>query len=175
MIETPFIEKAKHIKLAIFDVDGVLTDGTLFYADSEQDIKGFHVHDGLGLKLLQKSGVDIAIISSHQSPMLKRRLKDLGIHDVFLGQEKKIPAYEQLLDQKQLADKNVCYVGDDLPDLALIRRSRLGITVPNAPFIMKQYADWITTRAGGNGAVREICECIMQAQDTLDAMIEPFL
>jgi 3-deoxy-D-manno-octulosonate 8-phosphate phosphatase (KDO 8-P phosphatase) len=175
MIETPIVAKAKMIKLAIFDIDGVLTDGILYYADSEQDFKGFHVHDGLGLKLLQKSGVEIAIISSHQSPMLKRRLKDLGIIHVFLGQEKKMPAYEQLLDQTQLTDDQVCYVGDDLPDLALIRRAHLGITVANAPALMKHYADWVTTHPGGSGAVREICEFIMQAQGTFNAMIESFL
>lgn len=175
MINTPIVEKAKKVKLAIFDVDGILTDGTLYYSDSEQDFKGFHVHDGLGLKLLQKSGVGIAIISSHQSPMLKRRLRDLGIDDVHLGQEKKLPAYEQLLAKYQLTDNDVSYAGDDLPDLALIRRANLGITVANAPSIIKHYADWITNHNGGAGAVREMCEFIMQAQGTYAEIIETFL
>lgn len=169
------VEKAKKIKLAIFDVDGILTEGHLFYTDEKIQIKSFHVHDGLGLQLLRRSGIAVAVITSHESTLITKRMQDLNIQHVYQGKKNKIPAYNELLETLQLTPEEVCYVGDDLPDLALIRRSGLGVTVPNAVPFVKQYADWITTAYGGKGAVREICEFIMQAQNTLLAIQQQYL
>lgn len=169
------LEKAAKIKLAIFDVDGVLTDGNLYYTDSAVDFKAFHAHDGLGIKLLQQSGVEIGIITSHQSPMITRRMAALGIQHVFQGQQHKLAAYQQLLTELQLTDENVCYVGDDLPDLPLIRRVGLGIAVANAVPFVRQHAHWQTSERGGHGAVREVCELIMRAQDTWQTMHDQYL
>jgi 3-deoxy-D-manno-octulosonate 8-phosphate phosphatase (KDO 8-P phosphatase) len=169
------LEKAAKIKLVILDVDGVLTDGNLYYTDSAIDFKAFHVHDGLGIKLLQESGIEIAIITSHQSPLITRRMTALGIQHVFQGQQHKLAAYQQLLAQLQFTDASVCYVGDDLPDLSLIRRAGLGIAVANAVPFVREHADWQTTERGGHGAVREVCELIMRAQNTWQVIHDQYL
>lgn len=167
--------KIKKIKCAIFDVDGVLTDGTLYYTDSTTDFKAFHAHDGLGIKMLQESGIKVAIITSHDSPMINRRMQALEIEHVYQGKKDKTPSYEDLLAKLNLVDEDVCYVGDDLPDLPLIRRAGLGITVANGVPLVKQHADWQTDARGGSGAVREICEYIMRTQNTLDQIHKKFL
>lgn len=171
----PFIEKAKPIKLMILDVDGVLTDGYLVYGKASIDYKAFYVHDGLGIKLLQKSGVAVGIITSCKSDMIKQRAQDLGIIHIYQGQENKLLPYEDLKQKLQLSDAQIAYVGDDLPDLPIIRRAGLGMTVSNAPPILQQHAAYVSLAAGGQGAVREICELIMQAQGTYTGIIEAYL
>lgn len=168
-------EKARNIRLVIFDVDGVLTDGRLYYTDADIDYKAFHAHDGVGIKVLQQTGVAVGIITGHASQMITRRTNALAIQHVYQGQHNKIPAFEDMLQKLMLSPEQVCYVGDDLPDLPLIRRAGLGIAVANAVAIVKKHADWQTLRAGGDGAVREICELIMQAQNTLDGIHNHFL
>jgi len=169
------LEKAKKIKLVIFDVDGVLTDGRLYIPDEQIQYKAFHCHDGLGIKLLMQSGIQVGIITSHDSPLITHRMKSLGVSHVYQGQEKKMAAYVHLLETLGLKDEEVCYVGDDLPDLPLIRKAGLGITVANAPSFMYNHADWKTNQRGGHGAVREICELIMTAQNTLEPIYSEFL
>ncbi len=161
------MKKAANIKLAIFDLDGVLTDGTLFYTDSGMHLKAFHAHDGFGLKLLQKAGIELAIITGHQSEVIDRRMQALDIQHVYQGQQDKREAYADLLEKLNLSSDAVCYTGDDLPDLPLIQQSGLGFTVANAGDFIKTHADWHTQASGGHGAVREICELILQAQDHL--------
>lgn len=168
-------EKARKIKLAIFDLDGVLTDGTLFYTDSEMQFKGFHAHDGLGLQLLQRGGIEVGIITCHNSDVVARRMEALKIKHVYQGQREKMGAYEDLLKKLNLTDENVAYVGDDLPDLPLIKRAGLGIAVANACDFVKQHANWQSTHFGGNGAVREICEMILRAQDALASLQSEYL
>ena len=167
--------KAQQIKLVIFDIDGVLTDGTLFYTDTETQFKAFHVHDGVGIKLLEKAEIHVAVITSHDTPVVARRTQALGIRHVYQGQRDKLPAYEELKNKLNLPDEAICYVGDDLPDLPLIRRAGLGITVANGANFVKQHADWTTTQKGGTGAVREICELILTAQNKLDALQNDYL
>ncbi len=162
------IEKAKKIKLAIFDIDGVMTDGRLYFDPQGNELKVFHVHDGLGIKLLQASGVQVAVITSRQSDVVEQRLKSLGVKYIYQGQHNKYPAFQQLITDLQLTAEQVAYVGDDLPDLPIIQRVGLGIAVANARAIIKQHAVWQTTTVGGKGAVREVCEFIMQAQGTLE-------
>jgi 3-deoxy-D-manno-octulosonate 8-phosphate phosphatase (KDO 8-P phosphatase) len=168
-----FIEKAKLIRLAIFDVDGVLTDGALFYGNNTE-LKKFHVHDGLGMKLLMKSGVEIAIITSRQSDIVTQRMESLGVKHVYQNQPDKLPAYEDLKQKLNLNDEQISYAGDDLPDLPLLRRAGLSITVPNAPKLIQQYAYLVTQAKGGRGAVREVCELIMEAQGTFANVIDEF-
>ncbi len=168
-------EKAKSIKLLVIDVDGVLTPGHLIYSEHGLTLKAFHVHDGLGLQLLKKSGVKIAAITTCVAKLNQIRLEALGFDDIFLGQKDKRAAYQQLLEKYQLTDHQIAYMGDDLPDLALIRRAGLGVIPANAVSTLTAYADWQTTKNGGNGAVRELCERIMQAQGTLDALVNTYL
>lgn len=169
------IEKAKSIRLALFDVDGVLTAGTLHYGNNGIESKHFNVHDGQGLKLLQKSGVTIGIITTCKTDTVKRRMQDLGIEHVYQGQVDKLPAYEDIKQKLNLTDNQISYVGDDLPDLAILSRVGLSITVSNAPKIMRQYTHWVTKKKGGKGAVREVCELIMQAQGTYQSIINAYL
>jgi len=170
-----FNEKAKGIRLLILDVDGVLTSGNLVYTKDAIHYKAFSVYDGLGIKLLQKSGVPVAIITSCKSDIIKRRGQDLGLTYIYQGSDNKLIPYQDLKQKLQLKDEEIAYVGDDLPDLPIIRRVGLGMTVANAPSILQQQASYISKASGGQGAVREICELIMQAQGTYSDMLESFL
>lgn len=168
-------EKAKSIKLLILDIDGVLTNGLLYYGGSGIEMKGFHIHDGLGIKLLQKTGVTIGIISGKKAESIERRIKDLNIQHAYFGQEEKLPAYEDIKKKLQLSDHEIAYLGDDLPDLPLLRRVGLAMTVPEAPELVRQYVHLITKKKGGKGAVREACEFIMKAQDQYESVVQSFL
>lgn len=168
-------EKAKAIRLLILDVDGVLTSGNLVYTKDAIHYKAFYVHDGLGMKLLQKTGIDIGIITSCKSDIIKRRAEDLGLRHVYQGHDDKRIPFLELKQKLSLTDQQIAYVGDDLPDLPIIRSVGLGMTVANAPLILQQHAAYISKAAGGQGAVREICELIMQAQGTYSAIIESYL
>jgi 3-deoxy-D-manno-octulosonate 8-phosphate phosphatase (KDO 8-P phosphatase) len=169
------LQYAARVRLLICDVDGVFTDGTLYLGENAQEYKPFHIHDGLGIKLLLASGVDVAVITSRSSEIVQNRMTALGIKYIHQGQEDKMQAYESLLKQMQLTDAEVAYIGDDLPDLPLIRRAGLGVTVANGVALVKQHAKWQTRAEGGRGAVREICELIMTAQNTLGRAHEKYL
>jgi 3-deoxy-D-manno-octulosonate 8-phosphate phosphatase (KDO 8-P phosphatase) len=169
------IEKAKKIKLAVFDVDGIFTNGILHYDENGIALKQFHVHDGVGIKLLQQAGIQVGIITAHNSPVVKQRMNDLGITHVYHGQLEKLLAYEDLKQKLGFADEQISYMGDDLPDLPVICRAGLGITVSNAPLITQQYATWVTSAKGGEGAVREVCDFILKAQDLYQPMIQQYI
>lgn len=168
-------KKAKLIRLVIFDVDGVLTDGKLFFGPQGEEYKVFHVHDGLGLKLLQQAGIDVAIISSRKSAAVQKRLKDLGVTYVYQGQENKNIAFKKLLAKLKLLPQQVAYAGDDLPDLIVMQQVGLSIAVANAHPLLKRNADWQTTIAGGFGAAREISEMILGAQGKLTALYKNYV
>ena len=165
---------AKKIKLLILDIDGVCTDGKLFYNETGETFKAFHVHDGLGIKLLLASGVHIAVISARESATVIRRMQGLGVQYIFQGYENKVDAYKILLQELNLKDDQVAYLGDDLPDLPLIKKVGLGMCVANANEFLKPHAKFITKKCGGNGAVRETCELIMQAQGTLETSLAQY-
>lgn len=157
-------QKAAEIKLAVFDVDGVLTDGRIYTGPDGESLKVTHVQDGLGLKLLRKAGIAVAVISGRESPALRTRLDELGIEHAFLGDDNKGTIFDQLLGQLQLQAEQAACMGDDLPDLPLLERAGLALTVPDAHPDVMAAADWISKRGGGNGAVREACDLILAAQ-----------
>ena len=169
------LEKAKHIKLVIFDVDGVLTDGSLFYGDDGQEYKAFNSRDGHGMKMLQQSGVQIGIITGRTSDVVLHRMKNLSVQHIYQGRLEKLPAFEELISKLNLQPEQVAYAGDDVVDLPILIRVGLAITVPSAHALAKQHAHWITSQPAGAGAARDICEMIMKAQGTYDAAMAKYL
>lgn len=167
--------KAKAIRLAIFDVDGVLTDGGLHYSDSGEETKIFDVRDGHGMKMLQASGVALAIITSRSSRCVARRAENLGIDHVFQGVEEKVDAFQALAADLRLDPLACAYMGDDWVDLPVLIRCGLALSVPEAPAAVRERVHYVTRAGGGRGAVREACELIMQAQGTFDARLAAFL
>lgn len=170
-----FIDRARRIKLAIFDVDGVLTDGRLFLADDGQEYKAFHSLDGHGMKMLKATGVELAIITGRTSKVVLHRAQNLGITHLYQGVHDKLEAFRQLLAVLGLEPPACAFMGDDVVDLPVMRRCGLALTVPEAPSLVRQHADFITKLSGGRGAVREICELIMQAQGTFEEQMAPYL
>ncbi|MBT5483791.1 MAG: 3-deoxy-manno-octulosonate-8-phosphatase KdsC [Gammaproteobacteria bacterium] len=166
---------AADIKLLVLDVDGVMTDGKLYFSNNGEEIKAFNTMDGLGLKMLQNAGIKVALITGRQSEIVAVRAKNLGIKHVYQGRDDKLNILEELLNTLGMEYSQVAYAGDDLPDLACITQVKMGITVPNGHFLVKDAADAITSREGGNGAVREICDWILQAQEKFDDAVSPFL
>ena len=169
------IERARHVKLVIFDVDGVMTDGTLYLADDGQEYKGFNSLDGHGLKMLKSTGVELAIITGRNSQVVAHRARNLGIGHLHQGAHDKLMVYRQLLEDLNLDAGQTAFMGDDVVDLPVMRRTRLAIAVPAAPDLVKAHSHYITRREGGRGAVREACEFIMRAQGTFDAQMALYL
>lgn len=173
-LSNDFKQRAQDIKCVIFDVDGVLTDGKLFFDLKGQEYKSFHAQDGQGLKLLQQNGIEVAIISGRSSPIVDRRMKNLGIKHVYQGQENKIAAFKDLLNKLDLTVDQLAHVGDDLPDLAIMTRTRLAIAVQDANPSILPYCQGQTSRTGGHGAAREVCDAILSAQNKLAAAVQLF-
>lgn len=161
----PDVQKLASIALLILDVDGVMTDGRLHYDAEGREGKVFHVHDGHGIKQIMQNGIEVAVISGRESAAVKARLAELGITHVYLGQDTKQQAFENLLAKLSLTPAAVACVGDDEPDLPLITAAGLGITVANAHETVLAAADWCTERSGGQGAVREICDALLAARN----------
>ena len=168
------ITAAKNIKLLLLDVDGVLTDGKLYYGNSGEELKAFNIQDGLGIKLLQQGGIQVGIITGRVSTLLQRRADELGINPVIQGREDKSTALRELLENQNLGLHQIAFMGDDLPDLSAINSVGLGITVANACSTLAAKADWQTLRSGGDGAVREAAEMILRAQGKFDTLVERF-
>lgn len=168
-------ERAKFIKLAIFDVDGVMTDGSLFLSDDGQEYKAFNSLDGHGMKMLKRSGVELAIITGRSSQLVSLRAINLGVTHLYQGVEDKLTAFVELLDKAGVDPAECAYMGDDVVDLPVLRRSGLAVCVPAAPALVKQHAHYVTQLPGGRGAVREVCELIMQSQGTFEAQLAPYL
>ena len=158
------LARAARVRLAVFDVDGVLTDGGLLVGAGGEEVKRFHVHDGLGMKLLQDHGVEVAIITARESGAVAARGRELGLRHVFQGQRDKLACLRALCGDLGLALDQVAYVGDDLPDLAALRSVGLAVAVANAHRWTRGHAHWRTGLAGGAGAAREVCDLILEAQ-----------
>lgn len=169
------LSKATHIKLAIFDVDGVLTDGSLYLGDDGQEYKAFNSKDGHGMKMLQQAGVTIGIITGRTSEVVRIRMQSLGIEHLFQGIADKRSAYQELKSRLQLADEQIAYVGDDVVDLPVMSQVGLAITVADAHQLVKQHAHWTTANGGGRGAAREVCELLMEAQGKLQPALQAYL
>jgi len=169
------LKKAASIKLAVFDVDGVLTNGELIFTESDEEQKVFHAHDGLGLAMLKRSGCEVAIISARSSKIVSRRMAELGITRVYQGQHNKRAAMILILDELNVKKAEVAYTGDDLVDIPAMKTAGLGIAVANAHPLVKEQADWVTEKPGGAGAVREVCELILRGQSKLDTILNEYL
>ena len=154
----------KKIKCLAMDVDGVLTDGRIIVDSNGVETKNFDVQDGFGIVFLKKCGIKTAIISARESGVVAHRAKDLKIDKVYVGVYPKLSAYEDMLKEFKAIDEEVCFIGDDLADLIIMRRCGVGVAVANAVFEVKQIADHVTVKRGGQGAVREAIELILQAQ-----------
>ncbi|MDO9423423.1 MAG: 3-deoxy-manno-octulosonate-8-phosphatase KdsC [Methylobacter sp.] len=168
-------EKARKLKLLILDVDGVLTDGRLFFDAEGNEYKSFHARDGHGIKLLRQTGVEVAVISGRNSSSVALRMKNLGIEHVYQGHENKVAAFNEIIELIGITPDQAAHVGDDLLDLPIMIRVGLAIAVNDANFAVKQHADWCTTLPGGLGAVREVCDFIMQAQGRFDEVLNTYL
>ena len=166
--------KAKKIKLLLLDVDGVLTDGSVWYSDSGAELKPFNIKDGLGIKMLQQGDIATGIITGRNSPIVERRAQELGINWVTQGKVYKVPAFEDLCSKAGVLPEEVAYMGDDLPDLPIIQKVGLSMTVADAHYEVIRGADWQSIYAGGHGAVREAAEFILAAQGKLSNIFKHY-
>lgn len=157
-------QRARAVKALLLDVDGVLTDGRVLYFGDGQEARAFHVRDGLGVQLLGAAGITVGILSGKKSEVVRRRAEEMGIELMLLGVEDKVDAYESACKQLDCEDEHIAYVGDDLPDLPLIRRSGLGFAVADAAAEVRAAAHIVLRANGGQGAVRESCERILKAR-----------
>ncbi|EDP74545.1 HAD-IIIA family hydrolase [Hydrogenivirga sp. 128-5-R1-1] len=153
--------RVKRLKLLLLDVDGVFTDGRLFYTEEGERVKVFNVHDGLGIKLLQRAGIMTGVISGRESEALRNRLSELGIDEVFMGRTQKEDILKDIAGRHGLSLEEVGFVGDDLVDIPVLKRVGFPVAVRNAPDVVKEHAVYVTLREGGNGAVREVCDLIL--------------
>lgn len=174
-VDADVVRRAKAVRLLLLDVDGVLTDGGLRYDDGGGEAKTFNVLDGHGLKLLQGQGVPVGIVTSRQSPLVQRRARELGLTHLRQGCGDKRTALEALLAETRLGADAVAFVGDDVIDLPAMRRVGLAVAVANAHPEVRARAHWTTQKAGGHGAVREVCDLLLAAQGRLDAALAPYL
>lgn len=168
-------EKAQKIKCLISDVDGVLTDGSLLIDNYGNELKIFNVQDGMGLKLLMAANIQVAVITTSRNAVIDHRMNQLGIEYYYKGCVNKIQAFLDLKEKLDLKNEEIAYVGDDLPDLEIIKQVGLGIAVANALPLVKEFAAWITEKTGGRGAVREICDLLLSAQNKTEMALEKYL
>ena len=162
------LERAAKVRLVVFDVDGVLTDGRLLIGDNGVEYKAFHSRDGHGMKMLARTGVELAIITGRRSQLVAERMASLGISHVHQGHASKLPVFEKLLADLDLAAEQAAYVGDDVVDLGIMTRVGLAVAVANAHPLVLDNAHWRTPSDGGRGAAREVCDLVMHAQGTLE-------
>lgn len=169
------LSKAQGIKIVAFDVDGVLTDGRIYYSETGDAMKAFDVRDGMGMRLLQDAGIELAIITSRRAPAVLLRARDLGITHVQQGVADKRTAFDELIAGLGIAAEEAAFMGDDLVDLPVFRRCGFAATVAGAPALLKRHADYVTRAAGGRGAVREFCEMLLHSRGELAARTRRFL
>ena len=169
------LERAAQVRLVIFDVDGVLTDGGLHFDEAGRENKVFNSRDGHGLKMLQISGIELAVISGRSSAAVTHRMDDLGVRHVYQGHRDKLPPFYELLQKTGIAAQHTAYVGDDVVDLPVMLQVGLAIAVGDAHPLVKQHVHWQTPNPGGRGAARDVSEMILQAQGKLDALWQGYL
>lgn len=169
------LNRAEKVRLLLLDVDGVLTDGGIIITGEGEEIKIFSVLDGMGIKLLQRAGVEVGILSGRFSPVMKHRSEELGIELLYQGELAKVPAFERILEEQGLREEEVAYMGDDWLDIPILKRVGLAIGVPNAWPPVNNYVHYITQKEGGKGAVREVCDLILTAKGLWDKYLEGYL
>ena len=172
MADAALRERIVRVEMLILDVDGVLTDGRIIYADDGREIKAFHVRDGAAIRFWVDAGKQVAIISGRNSPVVARRAAELGITRIVQGAGSKLPALRSLLAETSLRPEQIGVVGDDLPDWPLLRHCGLGIAVADACPELRAVAHWVTRSCGGNGAVREVIERLMQEQGLWQPLLD---
>lgn len=169
------LERAARVRILVLDVDGVMTDGQLYFDNLGNEMKTFSTRDGLGIRALQFTGTPVALITARQSNIVERRAANLGIEQVYQGSNDKLAAFDDILKRTGLGEDEACYVGDDWLDIPVLERAGLAVTVADADDVVKGCVHWITTRPGGRGAVREICDLILAAhgadQKALDGIL----
>jgi 3-deoxy-D-manno-octulosonate 8-phosphate phosphatase (KDO 8-P phosphatase) len=163
------------LRVMAFDVDGIMTDGRLWYGGAGEEVKAFDAHDGHGIKMLRQAGLKVAIITSRRSQAVERRARDLGVHYCFQGVEAKHTAFQEMLAELSLDESRAGFMGDDLLDLPVLIRAGFAASVPAAPAAVRERVHYITTKSGGRGAVREVCDLILAASGRLDALIGEYL
>jgi len=166
--------KARGIRLLVLDVDGILTDGRIYYGNDGEELKAFNIKDGLGIKLLQRAGIEVAIITGRKSEIVARRARELGISTVTQGREDKLEALLELCRSRELSVDQCAYMGDDLPDLGAVIACGLGLTAADGCRPVREAADWISEVNGGRGAVRDACEFILAARGEWAAIATSF-
>ncbi len=164
-------QQARGIRLVALDVDGILTSGALTFDADGRESKTFHSRDGVGIKLLQEAGLEVALITGRRSLLVDKRAAELGIVDVFQGVADKVAVAQQLLDEKEMSWPQLAYMGDDLPDLGVLRRAGLAFTVPEAPPEIRAAAHWVTAEPGGQGAVRAVAAWLLEARGDWQAVL----
>jgi 3-deoxy-D-manno-octulosonate 8-phosphate phosphatase (KDO 8-P phosphatase) len=167
-------DKLIPITLLMLDVDGVLTDGTIIYSNSGEEIKAFNVRDGHGLLLTMRAGIEVALLTARESQVVLHRAKDLGITAVYQKAIDKLAAYRSIIEEKKIEDKNVCFVGDDIIDIPVLRRVGFSVAVADAVPEVRDVVDYVTSQAGGKGAVREVCELLLKAQNKWERVTEKY-
>lgn len=169
------VERASRVRALVLDVDGVLTDGRLYFDNQGNEMKAFCTRDGLGIRAVQQQGVTVALITGRESQIVANRARNLRIEHVYQGRNDKLNAFHELLVATGLEAPAICYAGDDWVDIPVLDRVGLAVTVPEADTLVKSHAHWITSQAGGNGAVRQICDLILAARGLDGNVLEGIL
>jgi 3-deoxy-D-manno-octulosonate 8-phosphate phosphatase (KDO 8-P phosphatase) len=169
------LPKAKAVKLLLLDVDGILTDGSISYTDEGSEVKTFNARDGFGITLLRQAGVEVGLITARSSKALERRVKDLNLSHVYQGKRKKVLVFEEIIRKEGLSPHEVAYMGDDWLDLALLRRVGFSATAADGTPEVKEVADYVARRNGGQGAVREVCDLIIDARGMYENLLNQYL
>jgi 3-deoxy-D-manno-octulosonate 8-phosphate phosphatase (KDO 8-P phosphatase) len=164
----------KDIQLLLLDVDGVLTDGSIIYSDEDSETKVFNVKDGFGLKLVMSTGIKVGLVTGRTSKALHHRCRDLGIRYIYDGVQQKAQLLDKIVLETGVCADNTAFIGDDLPDIPLMRRIGLSIAVADAHEMVRDYSDWITSAPGGRGAVREVCDALLKARGVWEKMMEQY-
>ncbi|MEH0761707.1 3-deoxy-manno-octulosonate-8-phosphatase KdsC [Vibrio sp. 16] len=167
-VEQNILTIAKQIKLLICDVDGVFSDGLIYMGNDGEELKTFHTRDGYGVKSLMNAGIEIAIITGRQSQIVENRMKALGVSLIYQGQDDKVQAYQDICDKLNISPDQTGYIGDDLIDWPVMEKVALKVCVADGHPLLRKRANYVTEIKGGHGAVREVCDLILQARDELD-------
>jgi len=174
-IPAEVIERARKIRLVIFDVDGVLTDGSLFIGDDGQEYKAFNSKDGHGIKMMMRNGIDGAIITGRKSRVVEHRVADLGLTNVRQGCAEKLPVYKEMIAELGLSEDQTAFFGDDVVDLPIMLRVGLAVATNDAHPMVKRYSHWVTPGNGGRGAARDLADMMMYAQGTYESEMLKYL